>query len=161
VASTIPELAARAACYDWQYIMGVNGGFVQIKASKFPVLPGEREELVNEGMFGKALALYLQAKLADLVYDAPFICCEDWGWWVELKGAPFAFGVCIYSRAGEGSPVDFACAAGLPGSRKWSWKRLGFVETSTWVEKLSRDLVAVFQADTDLEVVGTFEEFPL
>ncbi|MGD0299246.1 MAG: hypothetical protein ABSE86_19245 [Bryobacteraceae bacterium] len=136
-----------------------NGGFVQIKASKFPVLPGEKEELVNDGTFGKALALYLQAKLVDLDYDAPFICCEDWGWWVELKGAPFA-GVCIYSQAGD-SPVDFVCTAGVFGSRKWSWKELRFVDTSAWVEKLDRDLVAVFQADPDVEVGGTFEEFPL
>jgi hypothetical protein len=140
---------------------GVNGRFIQIKASKFPVLPGEQEELVNDGMYGKALALYLQAKLVDLGYRAPFICCEDWGWWVELKGAPFAFGVSIYSQAGDKGPVDFVCTAGVLGSRKWSWKKLRFVDTSAWVEKLDRDLVTVFQADPDVEVVGVFEEFPL
>ena len=102
----------RAACYDQDCMTGVNGGFIQIKASKFPVLPGEREELVNDGMYGKALAQYLQAKLVDLGYNAPFICCEDWGWWVELRGAPFVFGVCIYSRVGEDGPVDFVCTAG-------------------------------------------------
>jgi hypothetical protein len=55
-------------------------------------------------MYGKALAQYLQLKLGERGYDAPFICCEDWGWWVELK-APFTFGVCIYcgpEREGEG-----------------------------------------------------------
>jgi hypothetical protein len=57
--------------------------------------------------------------------------------------------------------VDFVCTAGVLGSRKWSWKKLRFVDTSTWVEKLEGDLVAVFQADPDVEVVGTFEEFPL
>jgi hypothetical protein len=139
----------------------VNGGFIQIRASKFPVLPGEKEELVNDGTYGKALAQYLQAKLADLGYDAPFVCCEDWGWWVELRGAPFAFGVCIYSRAGQESPVDFVCTAGVSGPRKWSWKKLRFVDTATWVEKLEKDLMAIFQADADVEIVGTSEEFPL
>jgi hypothetical protein len=71
------------------------------------------------------------------------------------------FGVCIYSKAEEDGPVDLVCAAGVSGPRKWSWKKLRFVDTSTWVEKLDRDLIAVFQADPDVEVVGTFEEFPL
>ena len=68
---------------------------IHIRSAKFPILPGEREELVNEGMYGKALAQYLQGKLRERGYAAPFICCEDWGWWVELKAAPVAFGVCI------------------------------------------------------------------
>ena len=67
-------------------------GFIHIKSSKFPILPGETDELVNEGMYGKALAEYLQDKLAARAYDVPFVCCEDWGWWVELKAAPFTLG---------------------------------------------------------------------
>jgi hypothetical protein len=39
--------------------------FILIRSSKFPILPGEKEELVNDGMYGKALAEYLQAKLTD------------------------------------------------------------------------------------------------
>jgi len=53
--------------------------FIHIRSTKFPILPGEKEELVNEGMYGKALAQYLQGKLKDRGYDAPFICCEDYG----------------------------------------------------------------------------------
>ena len=34
-----------------------------IETKKFPVLKGEQEEIVNEGMYGKALCTYLQAKL--------------------------------------------------------------------------------------------------
>ncbi|MEO8271005.1 MAG: hypothetical protein ABI557_14880, partial [Aureliella sp.] len=73
------------------------GKFIHIKSAKFPILPGEKEELVNEGMYGKALSKYLQVKLTDRDYDVPFVCSEDWGWWLELKTAPFAFGVCIQS----------------------------------------------------------------
>ena len=135
--------------------------FIHIKTAKFPILPGERDELVNDGMFGKALAEYLRAKLGDRGYDAPFVCCEDWGWWVELKGAPFAFGVCIYSGPEEDGPVDFVCADGVTGLRKWSWKRLRFVDTTPWVESLREDLIAVFKADEDVEVVGVSEDFPL
>ena len=63
--------------------------FIHIRSPKFPILPGENEELVNEGMYGKAAAEYLQLKLRERGYEVPFVCCEDWGWWVELKNAPF------------------------------------------------------------------------
>ena len=135
--------------------------FIHIKSSKFPILPGEKEELVNDGMYGKALAQYLQAKLSDRGYDAPFVCCEDWGWWVELKTAPFAFGVCIYCGPEEDGPLDLVCTAGATGPRKWSWKRLRFVDTSPWVEKLHEDLMAVFQADDEVEIIGISDDFPL
>lgn len=135
--------------------------FIHIKSSKFPILPGENAELVNDGMYGKALAKYLQAKLGDRGYDAPFVCCEDWGWWVELKTAPFAFGVCVYSGPKEDGPVDFVCTDGAPGSRKWSWNRFRFVDTLPWVKKLHEDLITLFQADEDVEIVGISEDFPL
>ena len=137
------------------------GKFIHIRPSKFPILPGEKEELVNNGMYGKALAEYLQAKLRNRGYDAPFVCCEDWGWWVELKTAPFAFGACIYSGPEEDGPVDFVCTDGAAALRKWSWKRFRFVDTSLWVEKMHEDLMVVLQADEDIEIVGLSEEFPL
>jgi len=133
--------------------------FIHIRSSKFPVLPGEKEELVNDGMYGKALAEYLQAKLTERGYLAPFVCCEDWGWWVQLKSAPFSFGVCIYSGPEEG-PVEFVCTDGATGPRKWSWKRFRFVDTTPWVQKLHDDLLAIFRADGDVEILGISDEFP-
>ncbi len=133
--------------------------FIHIRSGKFPILPGEQDEVVNEGMHGKALAHYLQGKLAERGYTAPFVCCEDWGWWVELKTAPFAFGVCIYSRNDE-KPTEFACTDGAAGPRTWSWKQLRCVDTSPWVNQLHQDLTTIFQADRDIEIVGTSEEFP-
>jgi hypothetical protein len=135
------------------------GKFIHIRSSKFPILPGEKEELVNDGMYGKALAEYLQAKLKDRGYLVPFVCCEDWGWWVELQTAPFAFGVCIYSKP-EVGPVELVCTDGATGPRKWSWKRFGFVDTTPWVTRLHDDLLAVFRADQDVEIVGVSDEFP-
>jgi hypothetical protein len=135
--------------------------FIHIRSSKFPILPGEKEELVNEGMYGKALAEYLQAQLTDRGYDAPFVCCEDWGWWVELKTGSFAFGVCIYSKPDDDGPVEFVCTDGAAAARKWSWKRFRFVDTSAWVRKLHEDLLAILQADGEVEVIGVSEEFPL
>ncbi|MCS7469628.1 hypothetical protein NZK35_23505 [Stieleria sp. ICT_E10.1] len=136
------------------------GKFIHIRSSKFPILPGEKEELVNDGMYGKSLAQYLQSNLEERGYDAPFVCCEDWGWWVELTAAPFTFGACVYSGAEENVPRDFACTDGVIGPRKWSWKKLQFVDTSPWVDKLIDDMIAIFQADEDIEIVDVSEEFP-
>ncbi len=41
-------------------------------------MPGEDDELVNEGMYGKACSQYLQANLACRGYSVPFVVCEDW-----------------------------------------------------------------------------------
>ena len=134
--------------------------FIHVRSPKFPILPGEKEELVNEGMFGKALALYLQEKLQDLGYRAPFICCEDWGWWVELKGAPFVFGVCIYCVERADGTLDLFCTDGATSRRKWSWRMFRFVDTTSWVTKLHGDLVSIFQNDPQVELVSTSLDSP-
>jgi hypothetical protein len=129
--------------------------FIQIRSAKFPILPGEKEELVNEGMYGKALAQYLQAQLKNRGYDVPFIACEDWGWWVELKAAPFKFGVCIYCGPEREGLLDFFCTDGATTKRKWNWKMFKFVDTAAWVKKLHEDLISIFLADVEVEVVST------
>jgi hypothetical protein len=106
-------------------------------------------------MYGKALAQYLQEKLKARGYDAPFICCEDWGWWVELKNAPFTFGACVYCGPEVGSILDLFCTDGATAHRKWSWRKFRFIDTTPWVAKLHADLVAIFQADPDVELVST------
>jgi hypothetical protein len=64
--------------------------FIHIKSAKFPVLPGEEDELVNGGTYDKALAQYVHSELKKRSYRIPFICCEDWGWWVEIEGQFYA-----------------------------------------------------------------------
>ena len=134
--------------------------FIHIRSAKFAILPGEKEELVNEGMYGKALAAYLQGKLRERGYDAPFICCEDWGWWVELKTAPFTFGVCIYCGPERDGPLDLFCTDGATARRKWSWRRFRFIDTAPYVNKLHDDLVSIFQADRDVQVLSTALDSP-
>ncbi len=134
--------------------------FIHIRSPKFPILPGEEEELVNDGMYGKALALYLQEKLKARGYDAPFICCEDWGWWIELKGAPFVFGVCIYCGPKVDGVLDLFCTDGATANKNWNWRKFRVVDTTPWVAKLHADLVSVLQADPDIKVVSTSLESP-
>jgi hypothetical protein len=135
--------------------------FIHIRSKKFPKLPREEEELINPGMYGKALGLFLQSELQKRGYEAPFVCCEDWGWWVELKVAPFRLGVCIYSDSTQDEPTEFACTDGaLVGRRIWSWRKLRFIETTSWINNLYDDLLAIFREDPDIEIAGTSKEFP-
>ena len=137
------------------------GQFIHIRSDKFPILPGEEEEVANEGMYGKALAEYLESKLTEQGYEVPFVCAEDWGWWVELKNAPFRLGICIYAVPDTNDPTDFVCTDSTAGSRKWSWGKFRFVDTASWVTKLNNDLIAVFESDEDVEIVEVSDEFPL
>jgi hypothetical protein len=134
--------------------------FIHLKTAKFPILPGEDEELVNDGTYGKALALYLQTKLQALGYEPSLVCCEDWGWWITLSGFPFTFGVCIYSLPADDNPTQFVCSDGATGSTAWSWKSWRFLDTTPAVDKLHADLLATFRADNEIEIVGVTEEFP-
>lgn len=112
-------------------------------------------------MYGKALSEYLQLRLSERGYKVPFVCAEDWGWWVELKLAPFSFGVCIYASPDSKEPIDFVCTDNTLKPRKWSWRQFGFVDTATWANKLHNDLIEIFKADPDVEIVEVSDEFPL
>ncbi len=134
--------------------------FIHLRSAKFPLLPGEAEEMVNEGLVGKALALYLQEKLQRLGREVPFVCCEDWGWWVELAGAPFRFGVCVYSLPSNGEMAEFCCSDGASAARIWNWRRFGFIDTAPWAAALHGELVAIFQDDPEVELLGSGPTFP-
>jgi hypothetical protein len=136
-------------------IGGFVSPFIRIRSPKFAILPGEAEEIVNEGMYGKALAEYLAGKLREWGYEVPTYGCEDWGWWVELGGFPFWFGVCIYSAELDGGQLDLYVTDGAVAKRQWSWRRFRFVDTTDAAARLHADLVAIFRADPDVELLGT------
>lgn len=133
--------------------------FIHIRSAKFPVLPEEDGELVNEGTYGKALAQYLEARLKERGYDVPFICCEDWGWWIDIREQPFTLGLCVYKGPEETQEMCFTINR-EPG-RRWSWTRFRFIDTTSRVEKLFSDLKMILSEDPDIQVFGYIEEFPL
>ncbi len=135
--------------------------FIHIKSAKFPTLPGEDEELVNEGTYGKALAHYLQAELAKRSYDVPFVCCEDWGWWVEIKGQPFVLGICVYCSFELAETEELCVTVSMEPGRRWSWRRFGFIDTSARVGQLNTDLREIFEVDSEVEILGFPETYPL
>ena len=138
------------------------GAFIRVSSAKFPILPGEADELVNEGMYGKALAEYLVSRLREYGYDAPFCCCEDWGWWVELAGFPCTFGVCIYGSECDDGHLDLYVTDGAGQDRVWSWRKFRFIDTGVReaAVKLHGDLIAIFNADPDVLVLATDLDSP-
>lgn len=135
--------------------------FFHIRSAKFPVLPGEEEELVNPDTYGKALALFLQERLGARDYEVPSICCEDWGWWVSLCLPGKPIGLCCYRAHSEDGECEFACSTSLEKARSWSWKRFGFIDLSDELARLEADLKAIFDADPDIELLGVVGEMPI
>jgi hypothetical protein len=139
----------------------MSNPFIHIKSAKFPVLPGEEDELVNEGTYGKALAQYLEAKLKERGYDVPFICCEDWGWWLQIRGQPFTLGLCVYGGASLAETQELCFTISTEPGRRWSWTRFRFIDTKDRIEKLFSDLKLIVSEDPDIQVLGYPEDFPL
>lgn len=135
--------------------------FIHIQSTKFPILPSEPQELVNEGTYGKALAEYLESKLKGRGYDVPFICCEDWGWWVEIKGQPFSLGCCVYGASDAGERPELCVMVSREPERKWSWLKFRFIDTRSRVNQLQSDIIATFEDDPEIQMLGVTEDFPL
>lgn len=140
----------------------MQGVGLHLKTAKFPVMDGEEEEMVNEGLYGKAISLHLKETLSGVGYHVPFVCCEDWGWWVEIKGFPFAIGLCVYCFENEpGTLAEYAIMSSVTGEQKWSWKRFRRVRTTEMVGKLMDDVESIMKNDKDVQVIGRVDEFPL
>lgn len=144
--------------------------YIHIRSEKFPILDGEEAELVvdgvslNDGIFGKAFATYLQMKLTDRGYDVPYFLPEDWGWWVAIKGQPFTLGLCVYGFSTDEmdeKQLDLCVTVSTTPQKRWSWTRFRFIDRALVVEKLNHDLKEIVESDPDIEVIGYRLEFPL
>jgi hypothetical protein len=125
-------------------------------------MPGEAEELVNEGMYGKACAQYLQTALARHGYSIPRITCEDWGWWVEVAELDFACGIGVYGKQIEKTQdLDLCVTVLTPKGKKWSWRKLRSIDTTTEVERLHEAIRGIFASDSEVTVVCESPDFPL
>lgn len=125
-------------------------------------MPGEDDELVNPGMYGKAFAQYLQKSLAQHGYQTPSVVCEDWGWWVSIAGLPFSCGIGIYGmRIDETDDLDLCVTVMTPPGKQWSWGRFRFIDTTAEVERLHRTIRSICDADDEVAVIAETPDFPL
>lgn len=134
---------------------------IAIKTKKFPILEGEHEEIVNEGMYGKALCLYLKERLPKAGIEAPLYLCEDWGWWIDVENAGFNMGLCIYSHPDEElNPERYAIMPSEDNAKKWSWSKFKKVDVSISTLKIMNIVETIFQADSDIESISRHDDFP-
>ncbi|MCH9828664.1 MAG: hypothetical protein K0U79_13060 [Gammaproteobacteria bacterium] len=147
--------------------MGFIGGIVipqsclLIETKKFPILPGEDEELTNERMYGKALCQYLQAELPRTGINVPSYCNEDWGWWVAVERGDFKMGLCIYSDPGAATdPKKYALLPSVHQTKKWSWSKFKPIDVSLDVLELMATVERVLKSDKDIAAVTRHDDFP-
>ena len=134
---------------------------IEIHTKKFPVLEGENEELVNEGMYGKALCKYIENELPKKGLAVPMYVCEDWGWWIEVKDKEFVLGLQIYSDSEpDENPEKYAIMSSIRKQNKWSWKKFRNENVTSQVTKIMNTLDSIFTADPEIEFVKRHDDFP-
>jgi hypothetical protein len=139
----------------------IPGSCVVIETEKFPVLPGEDEEIVNPGMYGKALCQYLERELPRQGIEVPFFCNEDWGWWLEVNQGGFKMALCIYScPEGDPNPKTYAILPSIPTAKKWSWSKFRSIDVSQDVLRVMNSLERLFQSDPEISSVTRHDDFP-
>lgn len=124
--------------------------FIHLRSPKFPLLPGEEEELINEGMFGQALALYLCENLPPSGWKVSEPVAEDWGWWLGASNGGKALDLCLRGE-GDGSGIpELAVWVGTPKAKN-----------PDAVTQLHADLLALLSADPGVEILSVSEAYPL
>lgn len=148
-------------------------------------MEGESAELCNDGIYGKALAEYLQSHLSSIGYGVRWVVCEDWGWYVSAEIDGFRMAICVYGfprRNNEtteavyakhgGPPLDVSSEpAGIPLSlcvtvgtqprKYWDWRRFRRIDRSGVIAKLNQNLISIFNSDPQITVVKCTDEFSL
>jgi hypothetical protein len=134
---------------------------VKIETTKFPILDGEEEEIVNENMYGKALCLYLEKELPKAGIDVPFFCNEDWGWYLDVVDGDFSMALCIYSDPdADGNPQSYCIMPSIMDEKKWSWSKFRKIEVSSNVLQIMDKVTALLEKDTEIKSVTRHDDFP-
>lgn len=78
----------------------MSSDHVVFSSSKFPVEPGEDEE-TNPGIYGRALANWVAAKLKERSVAVERVLAEDFGWCVMVRSRPFSLWIGCASLDGD------------------------------------------------------------
>jgi len=134
---------------------------IAIKTKKFPILEGEEDEIINEGMYGKALCMYLEERLPKAGIEVPSFFCEDWGWWIDVNNGEYKMGLCVYSHPDEDSqPESYAIMPSEQNAKKWSWSKFKKVDVSNSTLKIMNVVEEIFQCDSKIENVSRHDDYP-
>jgi hypothetical protein len=140
----------------------IPGICVLIETTKFPALEGEENEMVNEGMYGKAICLYLKKELPKYNIRVPSFCCEDWGWWVDLNTNEIKMGLCVYSDPESGdSPTRYAIMSSITVGKRWVWSKFKRIDVSQDVLRIMDAVEKLFNEDSEITKVSRHDDYPL
>jgi hypothetical protein len=104
--------------------------FIHLRSARFPLLPGEAEEMVNEGLVGGTGRNPLPLR--------------------GLRLPP----------PQRGDRAAFCCTDGASAERIWNWRTFGWIDTAPWPEALHGELRAIFREDPEVELLGSGPTFP-
>ncbi len=134
---------------------------LEIHTEKFPILEGENDEVVNDGMYGKAICQYLKSEISKNGLEVPFFIAEDWGWWLEVKDGEFVLGLQIYSDSDrDENPEKYAIMSSITEDKKWSWRKFKKIDISNNVNKIMVLLENLLIKDPEVKSVIRHNEFP-
>ena len=139
----------------------IPGTCIEVRTKKFPVLAGEEDEIVNEGMYGKALCQYLERELPKSSLGVPSFNAEDWGWWIEVQRGDYVLGLQIYSDTEAGqNPETYAIMSSVTEGKSWSWKKLRTIDVTDDVVDILNTVERVLAEDPEIELVKRHDELP-
>lgn len=121
---------------------------VTFRSAKFPPYEGE-EEQINPGLWGKRLAEYLVARLAEQGVETEPPVAEDWGWYVPVKNEGFRLALCCGHQDGEAD--EFLCFTepSHPVVKKFFKK----IDATPQLERLTTVLQQILARDPDIREV--------
>ena len=132
-----------------------------VETRKFPIMPREDQEIVNERMYGKALCQYLESVLPGAGLKVLGYCAEDWGWWLEVKLGAFKMGLCVYSDPeATANPERYAILPSVQQAKKWSWSKFKNIDNSADVLEIVGVLERVLKSDKEIPVVTRHDDYP-
>lgn len=91
---------------------------VEFRSSSFPPYEGEEEE-INPGLWGKRLAEYLAAKLAEKGIETEPMAVEDWGCYLPVKNEGFRLGLCCGHQHGDDDQFQVFSEPSSPKVKKF------------------------------------------
>ena len=141
--------------------MKISGICIEIRTMKFPILPDEDEEIINDGMYGKALCLYLEDQLPRIGLKAQPGIAEDWGWWIEVEENEFILGLQIYSNINDqGQPDRYAIMSTKNDRMICSWSKFRKIDISANVLSVMSKPESLFSKYTEILSIKRHDEFP-
>lgn len=115
---------------------------VEFRSSKFPPYEGEEEE-INPGLWGKRLAEYLAAKLAERGIQTEGMSMEDWGCYLPIRNESFRLGLCCGHQSGDDDEFLVFTDPSTPKVKRW----FRTIDATPQLTRLLEALREILEAD--------------